>query len=327
MAGILDSKERVMDFIITQEGKRQAGFGELKVKFASFTDLHTFYETSGSLEQPLLAADASDRILFEAYSRYQDVVVPELEAGYSLRPFRTSDFEIVGKSIASGTFQVGFINRVNLITGSDLPAALDDVLVGVEKNFKDQTIIGSIDEYSFSQDFMPQPQAVEFSIKDTTEYLRSSQASSNGVANADNIPSLFSDKRFSRFPNFLYLPPENLPLPGEERGNKLANYPELNERSVTSINDVLNSLAGKEKQTITFEPTSRSNNFICQFFESSNLGADKLSIIDFGNFDDENPGSPESLQSPGRRVFFAGKIRRDSTGAETFLCIFTIVID
>jgi hypothetical protein len=327
MAGILDSKERVMDFIITQEGKRQAGQGELKVKFASFTDLHTFYETSGSAEIPTLASDASSRIYFEAYSRYQDVVVPELEAGYSLRPFRTSDFDIVGKSIASGTFQVGFIDRANVITGSELPELLSDVLTGVEKNFTDQKIIGSIDEYSFSQDFEPQPKQISFQIGDSTQYLRTTQERSDAVVNIDNVPSIFNDRRFSRFPNFMYLPPENLPLPGQDVGTKLANYPMLDEKPIQTIEEVMSSLSGKQSQTITFDPTSRFNNLVCQIFESSKLGVDKLSVIDFGNFSDENPGSPDSLQSPGRRVFFVGKIRRDSTGAETFVCIFTIVID
>lgn len=327
MAGILDSKERVMDFIITQEGKRQAGLGELRVKFASFTDLHTFYETSGSAEIPLLASDASNRIFFEAFSRYQDVVVPELEAGYSLRPFRTSDFEVAGKSIASGTFQVGFINRMNVITGPELTQLLPDVLNGVEKNFTDQRIIGSIDEYSFSQNFEQQPKQISFQINDSTDYLRTTQENANAVINIDNAPSIFNDKRFSKFPNFMYLPPENLPLPGQEIGTKLANYPMLDEKPIETIEDVMNSLAGKQSQTITFDPTSRFNNLVCQIFENSTLGVDKLSIIDFGNFSDENPGSPEALQSPGRRVFFVGKIRRDSTGAETFICIFTIVID
>lgn len=327
MAGILDSKERVMDFIITQEGKRQAGQGELKVKFASFTDLHTFYETSGSAEIPQLADDASGRIFFEAFSRYQDVVVPELEAGYSLRPFRTSDFDVVGKSIASGTFQVGFINRINVITGSELFQALPNVLNGIEKSFTEQRIIGSIDEYSFSQEFVPQPAQAQFQINDATPYLRTSQDSSDASVNIDDVPSIFNDKRFSRFPNFLYLPPENLPFPGQEIGTKLANYPVLNEKPIQTIEDITNGLTGKQSQTITFDPTSRYNNLVCQIFENSTLGVDKLSIIDFGTFNDENPGSPEALQSPGRRVLFAGKIRRDSTGAETFICIFTIVID
>jgi hypothetical protein len=341
MAGILDSKERVMDFYITQEGKRQAGFGELRVKFASFTDYHTFYETSGSLTQPELAADASGRIFFEAYSRYQDVIVPELEAGYSLRPFRTADFEVAGRTIASGTFQVGFIDRLNVLTGSDLPLATEEILTGVLQNFTNQQIIGSIDEYSFSNDFSvslsstgftppgnASPKTSAFVVDERTEYFRSQEKlGTNGVAQLENLPSIFNDRRFSRFPNFLYLPPENAPKPGERKGNTLADYPRLDEKPILSLDEIMDFLKGKQKTEIQFNATSRFNNLVYQFFEGSRLGIDKLSIVDFGKFDDEIPGSPDSLLSPGRRVFFVGKMRRDASGAETFLCLFTVIID
>ena len=51
------------------------------------------------------------------------------------------------------------------------------------------------------------------------------------------------------------------------------------------------------------------------------MGIDKLSVIDFGSFDDDDP------VSPGKRVFYVGKMMRDGNGAETFMCIFTVVID
>ena len=328
MAGILDSKERVMDFIITQEGKRQAGFGELRVKFASFTDLHTFYEKSGSADLPELAEDASDRIFFEAYSRYQDVIVPELEAGYSLRPFRTSDFEVAGRTMASGTFQVGFVNALNLITSSDLPDAMPTLLNGVTQNFNQQQIIGSIDEYSFSNNFSVSLSNSEFFIDSYTNYFRSSERNqSKGEVQLENLPSIFNDRRFTRFSNFLYLPPENLPIPGQSTGDKLADYPRLNEKPVVTLDEILNTLKDKQYTEVVFNDTSRYNNLVCQIFEANQLSVDKLSIVDFGSFDDENPNSPDSLISPGRRVFFAGKVRRDSSGAETFLCLFTIIID
>lgn len=344
MAGILDSKERVMDFIITQEGKQQAGFGELRVKFASFTDYHTFYEKSGSLDLPELADDASERIFFEAHSRYQDLIVPELEAGNSLRPFRTSDFEVAGNLIASGTFQVGFINRMNVLTGSDLPDTLPNVLDGITKNFSEQRIIGSIDEYSNGPDFVVNKSSVgksgksDFYINNNTDYLRTDESANNqAIAKLEDLPSIFNDGRFSRFPNFMYMPPQNLPDPGFVEGKPLGSYPVLDEEfvditfqekgNIASLKKLLSYLKDKQKVDLSFDPTSRTNNFVCQFFESSALGIDKLSIVEFGQFTDENPSSPESLESPGRRVFFVGKIRRDSTGAETFVCLFTVIID
>lgn len=360
MAGILDSKERILDFIITQEGKKQAGLGELKVKFASFTDLHTFYERSGSLEIPDLADDASSRIFFESYSRYQDVIVPELEAGTSLRPFKTQDFNVAGGLIASGTLKRGFIDTpdVMLATSSNGSTSfvnglslepVQDLLNGITQNFTDLQTIATFDEYAQNNNFVLQPQICKFVVDESTDYLRTSQAS-DGKIMLENVPSMFNDFRFQRFPNFLYLPPENMPFPGEERGSKLAEYFDLNENGTAvssergdsqaetallssegkkdvKFSTLLNWLQTKQKKSVNFVETSRSNNIVCQFFEAGNAKFDKLSVIDYGEFPDENPGSPEALESPNRRVFFVGKIRKDSTGSETFVCLFTVVID
>ena len=176
MAGILNNKERVMDFSITQEGKRQAGTGEMRIRYATFTDLHTFYETSGSLEIPELAADASDRIFFETHNRYQDVIVPELEAGYSLRPFRTKDFEVVGGTLASGTVNTGISNHPNILSGAQLSDNIGAVLDGITQNFADQRIVGSIDEFSLYQNVSVIPTTGTFKLASTTQFLRASSA-------------------------------------------------------------------------------------------------------------------------------------------------------
>jgi hypothetical protein len=318
--GILYNKERIIDFIITQEGKRQAGSGELRVKFASFTDHHTYYEKSGSLDLPDLAEDASNRIFFEAASRYQDVIVPELEAGMSLRPFRTADFQVMGNSIASGTFQKGFIDRINVVSGPALSNTFSQILDGIEKNFTDQKIISSIDEYSYSNNFSIMPSNINFK-EGGNKYLKSSGNSSK--INLEDVSSIFHDRRFNQFPNFKYLPPQNLPFPGQVTGSVLANYPKLDEESIgDSFSDLLKNLQGCEKNVINFSETSRNNNFLCQIFESSNSGVDKLSIIEFGTFESDDPTDKNS-----KRVVFVGKIRRDASGAETFLCLFTLVLE
>ena len=46
-----------------REGRRQAAYGQLRIKFATFTDHHTFYQSTGSHN---VAIDASDRLFFEA---------------------------------------------------------------------------------------------------------------------------------------------------------------------------------------------------------------------------------------------------------------------
>ena len=319
MAGILNNKERVMDFTITREGKRQAALGQMQFEYATFTDLHTFYDTSGSLAIPELAADASNRIFFETYDRYQDVIVPEIEAGLSLRPFRTKDFDVLGGNLISGSISTGILTHPNILTGSQMATATPQVLDGITTNFEEQRIVTSIDEFSFYSDIKIAPLTGTFSITNGTHYLRAQNGA--GICDLDKIPSIFSDKRFADFPNFKYLPPVNLPRPGETEGVPLGNYPKLNENNIVTLDDLENSLVDFTPVEFDFTETSRRNNIAVQFFEQDLGGVEKLSVIDFGEFSDEDPGSP------GKRVFYVGKIMRDGSGAETFLCIFTVILD
>ena len=53
MSGILNNKQRFVDTVITQEGRRQLASGEFKVEFATFSDLGAFYgkhPDSGSID-------------------------------------------------------------------------------------------------------------------------------------------------------------------------------------------------------------------------------------------------------------------------------------
>jgi hypothetical protein len=309
MAGILNNKERVMDFTITQEGKRQAGTGEMRINYATFTDLHTFYDTSGSAEIPTLAADASDRIFFETFNRYQDVIVPELEAGLSMRPFRTQDFNVFGDgSLASGSFSTGLITNPLIVTGSLINSASNGMLDGLTNNFQDQRVLGTVDLFSLYQNIEFDTGLISF-IAGSSEYLRSANA------NLDDVPSIISDKRFSQFPNFKFLPPVNGPLPGiPDSEEELAKYVDLSERYKQDQN-ALTELEDKTPKTILFDETSRNNNLAIQLFEQNQTGIEKLSLVDMGSFVEN-----EQVY----RVVMAGKILLDSSGAESFVNVFTL---
>jgi len=323
MAGILNNKERIIDFIMTEEGKRQASSGQMKIEFASFTDRHTFYEVSSSagsgdpIAAPTIAADASSRIYFEATNRFQDVVVPEIEAGNSLRPFRTADFSFGGKTVSSGTFNVGFSERVNILTGSSIPNDAQRSLDGITNNYTDHQILGTADLFSDTTGFKASVTTGSFDISMMSTYGRTNI----GRVDIDDIPSLFADRRFAHMPNFMYLPPVNKPTPGAPTGVPMGVYPKLNEPDILTLQDLEESLADKQKISVEFSDTSRENNIVSQMFEFDTTGVEKLSIVDFGEFGDNDPFSP------GKRVFFVGKIIKDSAGSQTFLNIFTVVFD
>jgi hypothetical protein len=90
--GILDSKSRILDTILTLEGRRQIADGKLKVEWVSLSDSFTFYESdlvSGS-------TDATQRLFFEASHSPQDQItfeaIPEICYWRIRYPFSTKFF-------------------------------------------------------------------------------------------------------------------------------------------------------------------------------------------------------------------------------------------
>ena len=96
MAGILDNKSRIMDVIVTKQGRRQLASGKMRIQFASFTDANTFYRAdivSGS-------ADATERIYFEAASSISDAVTFETDdTGALVGMDFGSDVSVVGDQV------------------------------------------------------------------------------------------------------------------------------------------------------------------------------------------------------------------------------------
>ena len=328
MAGILNKKERMLDTIVTHEGRRQATQGQMKIAYASFTDMHTFYRASGSFDT---AEAADDRLFFEATNRPQDVVVPELEPGNSLRPFRAGDFFVDGHTMASGSFKVGFIDRPNVLTGSQIKDADTGLLESLSNHFQDQRILRTSDPFSDTSDLVLSQDILKPVIRRSMNFHRcpegfvykSGKKHTISEVNIDSAPSLFMDKRFAHFPNFDYLPPVNLPPPEKDFGEPLGSYLNLGEPADQTYEDIKSDLdkRGRTGKKIEFVDTSRDNNLVCQIFEFSSDGVEKLSIVDAGEFDDGDP------ISPGKQVYYVGKILRDTSGTETFFNIFTVVFD
>ena len=97
MAGILDSKTRFIDMIVTQEGKRQISTGGLRAKYASISDDQTFYD-------PLEVDDVSNRIFFQSMGSHNEVIVLEKDDSGRLIEFNFSPTgSIVGNDIFDKT--------------------------------------------------------------------------------------------------------------------------------------------------------------------------------------------------------------------------------
>lgn len=329
MAGILDSKARIMDFILTDEGRRQVRAGDLRIGFASFSDLGTFYEDNGDG----VAEDANARIYFEASSRHQDRIVVESNLGI-ITPFITAD--------ASGTYQITneqveitpgspeFAFETLELTGSQTLEQADDIILGITQNFKDNQVISNRDTFSSTAGFGISDSKITFFPTEETP-IRTSDYQINIDIDGGNFvpPSLTSfdafifDRRFAHFPNFKYLPPINKRGSGPRSELPLGVYPNLNQAETLTYQELKDQLKGKPMKEVSFKPTSTDNNIMIQPFEFNGVtgGMKKLVIVDFGVFP-----SPSGNTS-GIHVYFLGKMIPSEDGSYKFLNIFTLEMD
>src|SRR3989338_7613468 len=152
MSGILNNKERILDFILTKEGRRQlAEDGSIQAEFAVFSDGGTFYQAdaiSGS-------ADAGSRIYFEATSLPQDQISFEADDSGKLLPYPGSNIVVKSGKVISGT--ISGSSQLRFITGSEFASLSEKLLISSIDNFKNLLSIGSTDffrdddEFSLSQ--------------------------------------------------------------------------------------------------------------------------------------------------------------------------------
>jgi hypothetical protein len=288
--GILDSKKRFLDTIVTEEGRRQMANGGIRARYVTFTDADAYYEhdeVSGS-------TDASERPHFEAFSRPQDMITFESDDVGALMQFR-------GNVLAGHVFVVSGSGYIQSPTAEQLRDAQTGLLSSSFDNFRDQYIIGSVTDVDDDVQFGMSRRSVVFNVDRQSE------------VDVDDAPSIFQDRRFTHASNFAYLPPV---MNIDGRTARLGKYSRLDQGDTFTFAELRRSLAGKQHAAINFVDTSRDNNIVGQFFEVSDV-VTKLDVIDFGEFNDEGTQT---------RVLFAGRIVADSRGAHTFFNIFTLFL-
>lgn len=314
--GILFGKERIIDTILTQEGRRQLAEGGLKATFVSFTDSSAIYDSDTIVSGGLQAVN---RFVLEATNRVQDQITIESNDQGLLETFVISDssrFPIRQGQILSSSNG----NDITPVSASQFASMAASTIDNSIDNFKNLYILKSPDPLDDTEkQFLIGPTSASFSITPTNP------TPEGGIVQAcvDNIESLFYDKKLSHIPNFAFMPPVNSSV---ESGNKqhtsLGNFVNLNQQSMETYEHVqmmIDSMYAKGYGTnINFTESSRENNVFCQMFELSNGEIAKLDIVDFGQF---------STDTGTKHVLFAGKVYTDSLGSETFVNIFTLVFE
>ena len=303
MAGILDSKTRIMDVVITEQGRRQLSSGKMKIEYATFTDVGSFYDDDGTG----VLSDPSSRIYFEAASDLpSDLVTLETDDSNILVPYRADSIGIAGKNIvASGSS----FDKSNVTDSAEL------ISRAIFQSWQNLQVIGTDDPLDDEQGFTLSRNNIQFQITENFPFTKKDVS----TATIDDVEGLNHDIRLSRLQNFKYLPPVN--NAGALAGQTIGEFPNFNEISDENQQIFEKRLRKLEFADIEFIETSIENNFVMQAFElSGDDGVIKLDIIDYG--DKTSSSDPTKLI----RTLFAGKILNDGFGNPTFINIFTIEI-
>jgi hypothetical protein len=244
VAGILDSKSRVIDFALTPQGRRQLSAGKLVFVKATVSDRASFYERDENG-----ATDATQRIYFETYSSPVDQVTLETDDSGALIPYGGKNLEF--SSLAGGVAE----------TSGD--------------HFKSLKVLLSDDP--------DDNQNTQFTVsgRDFVFYPTVADVGRPSIAGIDEIESLLFDKRLSRKKNFMFLPPEN--EDGSRLGYYQDVRQSLLDDAVSSVMTGKKGTKYQTFVT-KFVDTSRTNNLNIQVFQENNgsSGIIKLDLIDFG---------------------------------------------
>ena len=335
--GLLDAKTRVMDTIITLQGRKQLAAGKLQAKFYSFTDFGSFYIQDTSISASL---DGTKRVYLEANSLPQDMIAFESDDAGKLVRFNSSNILVRnGQLLLEVTSGLDTGKTYEPVVDNTFASMADDLLSGSLNSFTQNYIIGSPDVFNEKLDnFLLSANNMSFTISDNLPI----PPQGHQTANIEHIDGVFVDSRLSHLPNFQYLPPINKFRPGDNVVNLLGNYPNLNQKPQLTFSDVERNVETAVNQgfssNVRFEETSQTNNLVCQMFEIGGNEIVKLDVIDFGIFNLSGQDislaerlkqqqDPRNTATLSKHVFFVGKVFTDNFGVHKFVCLFTVLFE
>jgi len=337
VSGILDNKSRVLDTILTIEGRKQLSQGGVDIAYVSFSDGATFYAADAASG----SQDATQRIYLESCQLPQDQITFQADDTGNVLSFNNSlNLPNAGGKIlnytytgVSGAFIGGAAQGMNAVRGTDFTDMAHSLLGASPDNFAKLRVISTHDPFFEDDTFLVGPNDITFQINDNRP-LNTYQQTMHVTAQ----DSIFSDPRFNHLPNFKYLPPINKLVDKSALGDYgivkpavvsyLGNYAPWGAytwfwRSVLSLYQIFWELNYYRylgfSQQIFIDPTSIPNNLVGQFFEINFDSLKKMDIVDYGRWPTGNPAHPTA------HTFFIGKVAVDEKGTDTFVHLFTLV--
>ena len=288
--GILDPNTRIVDTILTVEGRRQLAKGGLDISFYTFDDAGVIYDDDGHG----IVYDAGQRPVLEARQLPQDTLV--------------SDANELGELLTSISGSVTIVGgRAFMVSGSDsiaaTPADDDAVIASLDPTTALQFLsplhtVSALDAGAFDI----KPATVNFAVLDSAPVSSRQQ-----VADADHIDPFFADPTLAHILNFAYLPPQN------PDGTPLGNYPPIGPNDVPDDASIMSLLSSSQRSTVWMSPTPVENRIAVQMVAVTNGKVNRLAAVDRGTIGTS-------------RIVHYGRVFRNSVGQFVFCRLFTLAM-
>jgi hypothetical protein len=235
MSGILDKKQRLIDFILTSDGYKQIENGDLRFVYATLTDNEAIYDLKQG-EYNVADLNAMP-FFFEANSSFFDKLNAEIDlrqsANFELRT------EIDGQYIdlRNNEYQNTLVKPITTI--------FDKIATSLTDNLVNQNII--LTDNAFNLDYVTQRNheislyvskindssiSLTNTINNNNDFTIKLNSISNitdyfTLVNENSLnlskTSMLEDDRFQNKLNYLFLPPANMNLDVITKNNKIAN--------------------------------------------------------------------------------------------------------
>jgi len=304
MAGLLDSKSRIMDVFLTPIGRDQALKGGLRFRFATLSDHESRYQG----DKNDVAIKTSTPLGIESNTSPWDQIILTTDESDFLLSFVGN-----GISISSeGTVVTG--SSFSPVTGSTAPA--DYIFDASLDSLKNLQILSSENLVFDDPGLSVEPKSFQFSITNNVPFDNIPSVSS--INKAD---SLFQDFRLSNVPNFQFLPPTQRVNNGGSQNSlaPLGNFKNPNEIIVNQQIPV--DLSSLENAIFSFSRKTENNQLVIQVVEETNENRIiKLDVIKWGSI-----GISEFKTQ--KDLYFVGKVFIDGFDVPTFINIFTLVLE
>ena len=309
MAGVLDSKKRILDVVLTEIGRQQMNKGDFKVSYVTFSDKNTQYINDGTG----VAIPIGDNLYFESFSSANDEIIPEIsnEGDFLLSQKVTADLEVIDGILYETDATTDQLKEVD---GFSNVGAFTSLTFDKWKNLKILKTNSKIDS------FRPFPTSFTFETPSIIQsngdplYLPTSDS-------VDGIKPIRVDSRFSGNINTLFLPPE------DGSGNKLMAYTMYHgDNSLDAIKNEIEDASPvdgngnilKMSVTLADDDTYTYYNILGQIFVKNAQSINKLLLVDAGEFLNED-GELEA------RIFHAGLIFKDGYGISKFSRMMSLI--